>query len=421
MTGGRALPGPFRVTEAAVACVSAATGAAARLLEARGLPAGPVSVDARHAEESFRSERHLLVDGRSPGEVWAPLSGDYRTADGWVRLHCNYPHHADAVRRAVGGQERADVVERVLRLRADDVEAAVLAEGGAAAALRPPERWRAHPQGRAVAAEPLVAVEKVGDAPARPLPRADRPLAGVRVLDLTHVIAGPVCGRVLSAHGADVLHVGAAHLPVVAPLVVDTGFGKRSTFLDLRAEEERATLRALLAEGDVLVQSYRPGSLAAKGFGERDLPPGSVLVSLDAYGHTGPWRDRRGFDSLVQMASGIAAESGVDTPRPLPAQALDHGTGWLAALGVMRALAWRAAEGGTWHVKVSLARTAWWLSDLGRTDAVARESSAAPYLSEMDSDFGRVTHVRPPGRLPGSPPRWESGPRKPGADAPNWL
>ncbi|EWC61688.1 CAIB/BAIF family protein [Actinokineospora spheciospongiae] len=412
--GERVVAGPFRVAHAAAWCVRRVTGAAAELLRERGTDPGPVSVDLLHAVESFRSERHLLVDGASPGPVWAPLSGDYGAADGWVRLHCNHPHHEAAARSVLGD----DVAAGVLRRPAEQVADLVLAAGGAAAALRPAARWRGHPQGVAVAAEPLVAVDRVGDGSARPLPRADRPLAGVRVLDLTHVIAGPVCGRTLAAHGADVLHVGAAHLPTAHPLAVDTGFGKRTTHLDLRAEENRAVLRALLADGDVLVQSFRPDSLAAKGFGERDLPPGAILVSLSAYGHSGPWRTRRGFDSLVQLATGIAA--GADEPVPLPAQALDHGTGWLAAFGVITALRRRAVEGGTWHVRVSLARTAHWLDGLGRIDSTEHGGPVDAYLSEVDSAFGRLRHVRVPGGLPGSPPRWDSAPRTPGADPAQW-
>ncbi|MGQ0837894.1 CoA transferase [Actinokineospora sp.] len=327
----RVVAGPFRVAHLAAQCVAQVTTAAAELSRRRGTEPGPVSVDIRHAAEAFRGERHLLVDGASPGEVWAPLSGDYRAADGWVKLHCNYPHHEAAVRSVLGD----DVAAEVARRPAVSVEEAVLAAGGAAAAMRSAGQWRAHPQGVAVAAEPLVSVERVGDGPPRPLPAADRPLAGVRVLDLTHVIAGPVCGRTLAAHGADVLHVGAAHLPTVRPLVIDTGFGKRSCHLDLRVPGDREALRGLLADADVLVQSYRPDSLSTKGFGPADLPPGVILVSLSAYGHSGPWRARRGFDSLVQLACGIADEGGVGRPVPLPAQAWPNS-----------ALAQRAGSGG---------------------------------------------------------------------------
>jgi hypothetical protein len=199
---------------------------------------------------------------------------------------------------------------------------------------------------------------------------------------------------------------------VLLDLVRDTDFGKRqcSTGLD--------GLRALAADADVFVQSYRPGSLASKGFGPADLAalrPGIVVVSLCAYGHTGPWRARRGFDSLVQMSSGIAAHAGLDKPRALPAQALDHGTGWLAAYGAMTALHRRATEGGSWHVKLSLARTAEWLHDLGREDEQPSEVDLTSWLTETDSDFGRLQHIRVPHASVEL-----AGPRKPGRDPAAW-
>jgi crotonobetainyl-CoA:carnitine CoA-transferase CaiB-like acyl-CoA transferase len=245
----------------------------------------------------------------------------------------------------------------------------------------------------------------------------------VRVLDLTHVIAGPVCRRILAAHGADVLHVGAEHLPTSRTLVIDTGFGKRSCHLDLRTADGRDTMRALIAGADVFVQSYRPGSLAAKGFGPHELAglrPGIVVLSLSAYGHSGPWARRRGFDSLVQMSSGIADEgarvAGVDEPRPLPVQALDHGTGWLAAFGVIEALRRQLLDGGSWQVRLSLARTAVWLDGLGRRDTDFDPIDPAEFMSELDSPFGAIGYVGFPGSLPG----WMHGPHVPGSDRPEW-
>ncbi len=381
----------YRVTELATTCVTMATQAAGDLW---GRPVSPI--DPGHAFEAFRSERHTQVVGADPAPLWAPLSGDYRTADGWVRLHANYPHHADAIRRALGD----DPAPTVAAMPAVAVEEAVLAEGGAAAALRTRESWLAA-QGSAVREEPLVALEKL--APGEPVARAGAaPLAGVRVLDLTHVIAGPVCGRVLAAHGADVLHVTPPGWPVLLDLVRDTDFGKRQCTTDLTG------VRALAAEADVFVQSYRPGSLGFTAVDLAAVRPGIVVVSLSAYGHTGSWRHRRGFDSLVQMSTGIAAG---DPPNPLPAQALDHGTGWLAAYGAMTAL----SRGGSWHVRVSLARTAEWLHDLGQDDPVS-EVDPTPWLTETDSDFGRLRHIQVPGATVEL-----TGPRHPGSDPPDWT
>ncbi len=210
-------------------------------------------------------------------------------------------------------------------------------------ALRTFAEWDAEPQGRALASLPLLAFERIGAAPAAPLGAHARPLGGVRVLDLTRVIAGPVCGRTLAAHGADVLLVTAAHLPAIAPLVIDTGRGKLSTAIDLRAPDGRERLAGLVRDADVVVQGYRPGGIAALGFGPAEaarLRPGIVYVSLSAYGHAGPWAGRRGFDSLVQTASGFnAAEAEAagtpDRPKPLPCQILDHASGYLMAFGAI--------------------------------------------------------------------------------------
>ncbi len=445
--GEHPLPGPYRVAAAAAACVAATTLAASELVGERGGHPLPVDIHIGHAAEAFRSERHVRVAGEPPGGLWASLSGDYRAADGWVRLHANYPHHADAVLRALG-PDPDGVRDAVARRRAVEVEDAVLAAGGAAAAMRDRAGWLADGPGTAVRAERLVAIERLGDAPPRPLPpldlmRADRmmaeqalvdraapghvlamwtlaerPLSGMRVLDLTHVIAGPVAARTLAAHGAGVLHVTDPKRPVLHRVVMDTDFGKRSCHLDLDTPQGRATLCELAGQADVFLQSYRPDSLARKGFGPEELAalvPGIVVVSLAAYGHTGPWRTRRGFDSLVQMSCGIAADEGMDEPRPLPAQALDHGTGWLAALGVITALRRRATEGGSWHVKLSLARTAEWLHDLGRDDTPATPVDVTPFLAETDSDYGRLSHLRVPGSA-----EVLTGPHRPGRDPAAW-
>jgi crotonobetainyl-CoA:carnitine CoA-transferase CaiB-like acyl-CoA transferase len=389
----------------AATCVEMATTAAHNLLAAPQ----PCTVHIGHAAEAFRSERHTRVVGEKPKPLWAPLSGDYQAADGWVRLHANYPHHAAAIRRALGD----DPTPGVARRTAVEVEDLVLAEGGAAAAMRTRDDWLTNGPGTVIREEPLVAIEKIGDAPPREPSQADIPLAGVRVLDLTHVLAGPVCGRVLAAHGADVLHVTPPQWPVLLELVRDTDFGKRQCTVDLGDE-----LWALMADADVFVQSFRAGALTRKGFSVKEMAerrPGIIAVSIAAYGHTGPWRDRRGFDSLVQMSSGITANAGLDKPRALPAQALDHGSGWLAAYGVMTALHRRATEGGSWHIRLSLARTAEWLHDLGRQEGPVSEVDPTPWLAETDSDFGRLAHIRIPCASVDL-----AGPRKPGRDPAAW-
>ncbi|MEU4254258.1 CoA transferase [Amycolatopsis sp. NPDC026612] len=416
------LPGPYRVAAAATASIAAATLAAGEMLKLRDIEPGVVTADTRHAAAAFRSEQLLRVDGAGPGPAWAPLSGDYRTADGWVRLHANYPRHEAAVCWGLGVPGTRDAATKAVAGRtAREVEHAVVSAGGAAAELRSPEDWAAHPQGEAVASLPLVDLAPLGAAPKRTLFYSDRPLGGIRVLELTHVLAGPVAGRVLAAHGADVLHVGAAHLPRIEALARDTGQGKRSAFVALDTEGGRARLKKLISRADVLVQSFRPGALARIGFGPEELAelrPGLVVAELSAYGWEGPWARRRGFDSLVQMSSGLAWG---DPPSPLPVQALDHATGWLTAAAVLTALHRQVTDGGTWRARLSLAGTGRWLDSLGRKDPAAADVDYGDLLEEADSGYGRLTRVRMAGGLPGAEPHWDFGTRLPGVDKPTWT
>jgi crotonobetainyl-CoA:carnitine CoA-transferase CaiB-like acyl-CoA transferase len=429
---GPALPSVYRVTDAATATVAATTLAAARLWQERGGPQARARVGSREAAVAFRSERYLRLV--RPDGVRVPMAGpddrtgDYRTRDGWIRLHCNYPAHRAAVDEVLGAGDPQDWT-------AVELEEAVVAAGGAAAALRSRAGWASHPQGSAVARLPLLGRARSGSEHAPRLPAASRPLAGVRVLDLTRVIAGPVAGRILAAHGAQVLRVGADHLALVADLVVDTGFGKRFTHLDLRRDEGRDALRRLVTQADVVLEAFRPGALARLGFGPEqcaELRPGLIYVEISAWGQVGPWSERRGFDSLVQMACGIADEGRIAAndphgrPRPLPAQVLDHATGFLAALGAIQGLRQRHAGGEGSRVQVSLSATAAWLDSLGRdpggrTVADPGIDDVSDLLIEDETPYGRVSHVRPPGQIDGAPPRWTTAPQRPGADTPVWT
>jgi crotonobetainyl-CoA:carnitine CoA-transferase CaiB-like acyl-CoA transferase len=431
-----ALPSSFAIGTAAQASIAAAALAAREIGRLRGGPAQGVHVDMRHAAIEFRSERYLRVNGAAPPDPWDRVAGAYRCADGWVRLHTNFPHHRDGLLRLLGCAHERDAVQRALMdWGAEAFETAAAEAGIVGAALRSFAQWDAHPQGQAVAALPVLSIERIGDAPPQALPawgtRA-RPLEGLRVLDLTRVIAGPVCGRTLAAHGADVLLVTAPHLPAVAPLVVDTGRGKLSTQIDLREQAGRDVLGALASRADVFVQGYRPGGLAALGFAPEQLAerrPGIVCASLSAYGHVGPWSSRRGFDSLVQTASGFnVAEgqaAGTSEPKVLPAQALDHGAGYLLAFGIQMALLRRAVEGGNWHVRTSLAQVGQWLRGLGRLpDGLAAHNPTVDdvqdLLEQCDSGFGTLHAVRHAGQLLQTPPRWDRPSVPLGSHAPAW-
>jgi crotonobetainyl-CoA:carnitine CoA-transferase CaiB-like acyl-CoA transferase len=277
-----------------------------------------------------------------------------------------------------------------------------------------------------------VSIERIGEAAPKPWPRGDRPLAGLRVLDLSRVIAGPVAGRTLAAHGADVLLISGPDLPAIPWLAIDTGRGKLTSFVELKSEQGRETLRGLLASADIFSQGYRPRALAALGFAPQDaakLNPGIVYVSLSAYGHAGPWAERRGFDSLVQTATGFnhaeGQAAGVGGPKELPAQMLDHATGYLMAFGAAMAKARQAREGGSWHVRVSLARTGRWLSNLGRVaDGLETEDltgdAVSPFIEELPSGFGRLRSVSHSAVLSKTPAFWARPAMPLGSHPPQW-
>jgi len=293
------------------------------------------------------------------------------------------------------------------------LEDAIHAAGGCAALVRSLDEWLAHPQSSAVAAQTLLEIERIGDAPPMPLPKGDRPLSGIRVLDLTRVLAGPTCARTLAEHGADVMKITAKHLPDSGDIDFDTGLGKLSAQVDLRESSGVETLRTLAKTTDVFSQSYRPGTLAGRGFSPEDLAklrPGIVYVSLSAWGPTGPWRDRRGFDSIVQSVSGMArTQGGAGEPKLLPCSAIDYVSGYLMAFGAMVALARRAKEGGSWRVRVALARVGKWIVDRGRVDPSAAVEPKGETM-ETKSPAGVITHLKPVLQMSETPPFWARPP-----------
>jgi crotonobetainyl-CoA:carnitine CoA-transferase CaiB-like acyl-CoA transferase len=442
-TGPRhVLPSVFDVTGLAAAAVAAATLAVAELAAVRrGEPGqvAEVAVDRRAAAAAFRSEALLAPQGWELPPVWDAIAGDYRAADGWIRLHTNYAYHRAAALRALGmpadGADRDVVTAAVATLPAAELEERVVAEGGAAAVMHTPGEWAAHPHGRVALAEPAVAaaVEGEVDVPAAlradPAGDAARPLAGVRVLDLTRVIAGPVATRTLAAWGADVLRVdppGFAEVPAVLP---DVTAGKRRVTLDLRDDAGRAAFERLVEGAHVVVHGLRPGALAGLGLPAarlRELNPGLVRATVDAYGWHGPWSERRGFDSLVQMSSGIAAAgaagTGADGPVPLPAQALDHGAGYLLAAGVVRALTRLVETGMPGTVWASLVGVAGVLMPRGVPDGLA---APAPAWTDADTvpvetAWGPARAVPFPATIAGVRGSWTIPAGPLGTDAPEW-
>jgi crotonobetainyl-CoA:carnitine CoA-transferase CaiB-like acyl-CoA transferase len=414
------LPSSFRVAAAAQAAIAATGLAAAQIWKLRSGQSQQVAVDMRHAVAECRSERYLRVDGKPPPPAWDVIAGIYKTGDGrFVRLHTNFAHHRAAVCQVLKCTPERELVQAALMgWDAEAFETAAYAAGGVVAMMRSHDEWSKLAQGKAIGSLPTISIEKIGEAPPKPWSDGDRPLAGVRVLDLSRVIAGPVAGRALAAHGADVLLISGPDLPAIPWLTIDTGRGKLTSFIDLKSEQGRQTLRDLLAQADIFSQGYRPRSLAKLGFSPEDaarLSPGIVYVSLSAYGQAGPWAERRGFDSLVQTATGFnhaeGEAAGIAAPKELPAQMLDHATGYLMAFGAMMAKARQSREGGSWHVRVSLAQTGRWLWNLGRLpDGLKTEDLKAdavlPFVEDAPSGFGPLRSVSHSAVLSKTPARW---------------
>lgn len=422
------LPSAFPVAALASAAIGAAGLAVSELVAAIAKPP-PVMVDRRLAALWFSLS--IRPVGWTLPSPWDPIAGDYPAADGWIRLHTNAPRHRAAALGVLGSSaERTAVAQAVGGWPAETLEQAVVDAGGCAATMRSVSEWEASQQGRAISAEPLIAVADAGPASSAWRPTVVRPLTGLKVLDLTRVLAGPVATRFLAGYGADVLRIDPPDWgePAVEPEVT---LGKSCARLDLRQARDRARFERLLGEADLFIHGYRPEALDALGYGEtfrRALNPGLTDVCLDAYGWTGPWRHRRGFDSLVQMSTGIAAAGmawrGAQKPVPLPVQALDHATGYLMAAAAVRGVTKRLAEGRATSAKLSLARTAALL--------VAQQSDPpeATPLSPSDADYGAVVEATdwgpaeralPPVAVAGAPLLWTRPARRLGSATAGWA
>ena len=428
------LPSSFRVAAAAQVSIAAAGLAAARIWKLRSGEGQQVAVDMRHAVVECRSERYLRVEGTPPPPAWDAIAGIYKThGQRFVRLHTNFPHHRDAVCRVLNCKaEREAVQAALMQWDAEAFESAAYDAGGVVSMMRSYDEWSASPQAKALAALPVITIEKIGEAAPKPWPKGERPLSGLRVLDLSRVIAGPVAGRTLAVHGADVLLVSGPDLPAIPWLTIDTGRGKLSAFLDLKSADGCNKLKDLLADADFFSQGYRPRALAHLGFSPQEtakISPGIVHVSLSAYGDVGPWAGRRGFDSLVQTSTGFnhaeGEAAGIDGPKELPAQILDHATGYLMAFGAMMAKARQARDGGSWHVRVSLAQTGRWVWNLGRlqdglkTQDLSGEA-VKPFAEQAQSGFGPLRAIRHAAQLSKTPAFWSRPAMPLGSHPPQW-
>ena len=378
ITGGTdpILPTSFRIAETSAAALAATGLAVSDLWQLRTGLRQKVAVDRRQATASLRSGHYMKLNGAPVSTERNAVMGVYPAKNGrWSYLHCNFPNHRAAALGVLGVPEDPEAVrEAVAKWDALELEEAIIAAKGAGGMVRTMDEWAKHPQAAAIASLPLMEIVKIGGSQPEKLPDGDRPLSGIRVLDLTRVLAGPTCARTLAEHGADVLKISAAHLPNLGYQEYDTGHGKLSAHLDLREPEDVETLRGLVRDTDVFSQGYRPGTLGTRGFSPEALAnvrPGIVFVSLCAFSHVGPWALRRGFDTVVQTVSGITARQGelfpgaAPGPQFYPVSAIDYLTGYLMAFGAMVALARRVREGGSWLVRISLAQTGRWLVGWG--------------------------------------------------------
>lgn len=443
---------PRPLGEAAASAIALSGDAAAEILRRRTGIAQTPRVAVRHAAAALAGYAYQVLAPGNPAiraqdweaepgglRAWGarsmlrgenagnPAVGLYFTRDErWFHVHGGLPHLADRIMDVLG-TDGPGLKAAVGKWDAEALEEALAEAGTCGVAVRDEREWLSHPQGKVLAGLPVVEVIRIGDGPRRALPDGDRPLEGLRVLDLSLALAGPTCPRTLAEHGADVLKISAPDRTDRQPFEIETGHGKRSAWLDLNQDQDRARLSDLTCSADVFAQSYRPGALAARGFGVEDvsaLSPGIVYVSINCYGHAGPWVGRRGWEGLAQAATGLTVPHGNGgPPRLAPGSVCDYLTGYLAARGVMEALLRRSEEGGTWHVRASLCQTGMWLASLGSIDESTAATEADMHedlLVSTETPYGALRHLPSALCLPITWPRWDRPPPFAGRDAPEW-
>ena len=408
------LPTPFKITATSTAALSAVGLAINDLWEIRTGKRQDIAINSRQATASLRSGKYMDMDTAPVSTERNPVMGVYPAKNGrWSYLHCNFPNHRAAALQVLGVSEDKEEVRRaVSQWDALELEEAIIKAKGAGGMVRSMEEWAHHPQAAAIRSLPLMEIIKIADSPPETLPEGGRPLSGVRVLDLTRVLAGPTCARTMAEHGADVLKITASHLPNIGYQEYDTGHGKLSANLDLRDNGDLETLHGLIRDTDIFSQGYRPGTLGDRGLSPESLAkirPGIIYISLSAFSHLGPWSSRRGFDTVVQTVSGITDRQGhlfpgAETgPQFYPVSAIDYLTGYLMAFGGLVALARRAKEGGSWLVRISLAQTGRWLVDQGQVPETAlngvpsefSDSEIKQWSTSSETPVGKLGHLSP--------------------------
>ena len=399
-----------------------------------------VAIDARHAAAGLRSTDYMMRPNANG--VWEPvvsashkamraITQPWPTKDGrWVLPHFGLPNLQARMQKLLGCEANPDsVAKAVLKWDALDLEAAIDEHRVCGGMVRTNAEWLVSDHGKVLAAKPIVEVIKIGESAPEPMPAGDRPLSGIRALDLTRILAGPICARTLAEHGADVLMIAAEGIPQIPEHVMDTSHGKRSTYLNLKNPEDNARLKALVKDADVFSQGYRPGMISGLGFGPEELAavrPGIVYASISCYGADGPFSHRGGWEQVAQTMTGILHEGTPDRPQFLPAAACDYTTGYLATYGILLALARRATEGGSYHVRVSLCQSGMFVyrqGDVGYQPAGMDLTEAELDALRIESQpaFGPLRHLGPLLRLSETPPRWDRPTPVLGGNAPEWL
>ena len=426
----------YRISAAASAVLTGVGLALAHIWKLRTGEQQTIDVSNIRSSAAMCSYKYMRILGRGryQPKVWGRLTGFYQAKDNrWIQLHCNFPHHEAAALKVIqSAKSKLAVKQVVIDRNAQELETQINLAGGCTSMVRPLDEWLAHPQAKAIAKLSLFELNKTGDSAPEPLATAKRPLSGLRVLDLTRVIAGPMAGRCLAEHGADVMRISSPKLPSIEALVIDTSYGKRAANINLNTKKGKEQLRRLIKGADIFIQAYRPDSLAQKGFSNEELQairPGLISVNLSAYSHVGPWKERHGFDTLVQSASGYANEcANLGIPKNMPTQALDYLTGYLAAFAVLSALIKRADHGGGYHIDLSLAQTGKWLNELGRNNTEnlylysphPEKFNIVGELMQTKSEFGIIEHIKPAILLNKTPPYWDKPPVPLGTNEPKW-
>ncbi|CAK3775750.1 -transferase family III [Lecanosticta acicola] len=445
---GHILPSSFKIGHLGQASI-ALSGLAAALVDSHHNKTSVrnISGSAQHAAVEFASERLYSVNGQPASSSWGPIGGLHKTKDGYVRMHDSFINHRLAALKILGlrgDASKEEVARKILEWKALELEKEAMKNKAVIYALRSYEEWDVLPQAQAVPEFPI-SIRKISDEGSSGVPKhmplkADKCLRGLRVLEFSRVIAAPVAGKTLAAHGADVLWITSPNLPSLSTLDIDVSRGKRTIQLDLNETRDVETLKHLVKDADVFLQSYRPGSFSARGFGPIELArtrPGIICANLSAWGNEGLWSENRGFDSIVQTVSGMNVSEAKhfdpsnSTPaKAMPVQALDHAAGYLLATGISAAVYKRALEGGSWEVNVSLADVMKYSRSLGQLNgrdgfegdvAMPEQLVAEEMLEERDCNFGALKAVRHSVTVEGKTVGWDVMPKELGGDEAEWL